>query len=55
MSLSALPTHPDVAGVVHVHGDVGGVDALDAADGDALGLVFVLISRLPKGLGGAVC
>ena len=47
-------THPDVPGVVHVDGHGGGVDALDAADGDALGLVLVLVTGLPEGLGGAV-
>ena len=34
---------------------VGGVDAFDTADGDALGLVLVFVSGLPEGLGGAVC
>ena len=47
--------HPDVSGVVHVDRHVGGIDAFHAADGDALGLVLVLVSGLPEGLGGAVC
>lgn len=33
---------------------VGGIDAFHTADGDALGFVLVLISRLPEGLCGAI-
>lgn len=34
---------------------IGGVNALHAANGDALSFVLVLISGFPEGLCGAVC
>lgn len=34
--------------------DLGGVYSLHAAESYTFGLVFVLISRLPEGLGGAI-
>lgn len=37
-----------------MNGHIGGVDALHAADGDALCLVLVLVSGFPEGLRGAV-
>lgn len=37
-----------------MHAHVGRIDALHAADGDAFGLVLVLVARFPEGLGGAV-
>lgn len=49
-----LPPYPDVSGVVHVNRHDGGVEALHAADGDALGFVLVLVSGFPEGLRGAV-
>lgn len=37
-----------------MNGHIGSINALHTADGDALSFVFVLISRFPEGLGGAV-
>lgn len=47
--------HPNVSRVVHMDRHIGSVDSFHTADGDALCLILVLISRLPEGLSGAVC
>lgn len=55
MLVVPLPAYPNVPGVVHMNRHLNSVYAFHTADGDALGFVFVFISRLPEGLGGAVC